>query len=339
LRESLKQQGTTTNTNQAPLNTSTISQEKGVAEQIFETSSTQNTIHNEVVSQDIVNNNREDVSLTVERQNINSDMDHVPVIRTMGSDIIGAGLQSKQLDNLAFTNSNNNLYQAPERKSNTLLFFLLFIMIAAIGAMSAYLYFKYINNKALPLNSDTDVNMNIVKDTVKDTLSSDSTVYEKNIKSLNFFWPEASSDLVNASLYATGTDQNLIVNLSSFEAFSQSISSNEFQVRLFVMKYFNYTNVNEFNNFDIVNIQDGMATVTVRVADGSEGMAVYGYVKDKYFIITKSLKDFKDLYLQMYPKDVLLNTNATNLINKNNELNNTDSTTTSDKATNTILKN
>jgi hypothetical protein len=143
---------------------------------------------------------------------------------------------------------------------------LLFVLGASVGG---YFYYEYVNR---PIPVVTEVKryyiVDVWKSVAKDVVLKDST-----------------SD-------ATSTEDVIVVDVLNFEKLYPYMLKNENKFEGLVKDKFRYSNLGEFQDATIENID-------MRVADCNEGAIVYGYVDKSKLIISndigKYLKTYKDL--------------------------------------------
>jgi hypothetical protein len=107
-------------------------------------------------------------------------------------------------------------------------------------------------------------------------------------------WKSVNKDtlLKESTNEATSTEDIIIINISSFEKLYPYLLKNEDKFEGLAQDNFKYTNLGQFQDATIENID-------MRIADCNEGPIVYGYVnKDKLLIsndIGKYIKTYKSL--------------------------------------------
>jgi hypothetical protein len=104
-------------------------------------------------------------------------------------------------------------------------------------------------------------------------------------------WPEVSRDalLKENTGEATSTKDVIVINVKNFEKVYDYLIDNEKKMTGLATGKFDYTNLGDFQDATIENID-------MRIADCNEGPVVYGYVDKDKLIITNDI----DRYIKNY---------------------------------------
>ncbi len=211
---------------------------------------------------------------TSDESSLGLSVPKIPLVKTFESDLMSQmndGSVSKlSIIRGEIDNGINVMSVADKAKSNKkILLITLGILFLIATSAGGYFYYQYINR---PIPVVIEVKRYFIGDVWKST-NKDITLKEN------------TSD-------ATSTEDIIVINLVNFEKVYPYLLKNENKFEGVAKDNFKYTNLGEFQDATIENVD-------MRVADCNEGAIVYGYVGKTKLIISndigKYLKTYKAL--------------------------------------------
>ncbi len=195
----------------------------------------------------------------------------VPLIRTFEVDLleqVKAGEVSKLSIIAGEMDKGINIQSVADNTNKKRKYILIFVCFFIFAAMCAGGYYYYLMTKVVP----------VVKIDVKKYF-----IYD--------VWPGTLKDdtLRLGTGEATSTVDTTIININNFESIYPYIIENEDKLRSLAEDKYGYTNVGDFEDTTIENID-------MRIADGNEGPVIYGYVDKKRLLISNDIGKYITKY-------------------------------------------
>ncbi len=211
----------------------------------------------------------------------------IPIIRTFESatetgehehvqaDMPRGGVKKENISSPSAETNIQNMVHKQDRKHKAFLLLTLGLVFCFVsGAVFAAYYVYKEKNKPLPIKV-IEVKKYYISDIFQDV---------KSISLLKSYTGEAtSSKNVFDDKYSYG------INVLDFDNLYQKIISQEGVISDIAKSKYGYASISDFKDVTIQNID-------MRMADGEEGLVVYGYFKKEKLIISNNINEYLKLY-------------------------------------------
>jgi hypothetical protein len=202
----------------------------------------------------------------------------VPHIRTFESDIFNSTRSDKGADRITILSDQldvQGMVNMQDKKHKAFLILTSVLVCCFVLGSAFAAYYIYVEkNKSLPVKA-LEVKRYYVSDLFKEV---------KSIYLLKSFTSEATS-----SKNVFDDKLSYVINISNFDNLYEKIITQESIISDIAKIKYSYVAVSDFKDVTIQNID-------MRIADGEEGLIVYGFFKKEKLIISNNINEYLKLY-------------------------------------------